>query len=837
MEFKDKEVTYNGGAFEQDILVDPDYMTWSVFDEFCEKHGLGDTSVEQVWYKLRDEDMDSIRSIAYLSSDAGLMRMCEEAMYGGDVDVFLQHKNECEKQSEKESEKEQEKEKEGDTESEKDAAEVGVNQTEMGYESEKNAAENEEDKKTRKSKKVQILEYEEDIGERYEVEIEDGVENFVDEEVVLCSIMPDTSSDSEQEDDLVVRKRRMKKKKSERLALGSTYWTGYEFKEAVLEYALDKAMDIKQDRWDKTKIGYKCAADWKCKWKLYCSYDKQIEKWVLKTKCGYHSCTPNGKCTMLKGHVIARLFLDKLRQKPKLMPKDIQGLIKENWGIMSTINQCQNGRLLALKWLEREYDQQFAHIHGYVEEIRKRNKRSTAIVETYRNAKKVEVFDRFYVCFDRLRRRWKSSCRPIIGLDGTFLKVGVKGVLLTAVGHDANNQIYPVAWAVAQAENGDNWLWFIKLIKADLGLEDGDGYVMISDRAKGLLSAVKAELPKAEHRMCVKHIVENLKKNHAKKDLLKMHVWNIARSCNMADYRENLRKLREYDAPLFEAVMNEDPRSWTLAFYKLGSFCDNVENNSTESFNASIAKARGKAIIPMLETIRRQAMARNSKRSKKSEKWAGRYTKYVKLVLAEEEKNAKKCEVTHASHGRYEVELFGQKHSVNTTKKTCTCFKWQISGIPCEHAYGAMLDAGLDTDNYIYDCFSTSKLQDCYSENIKPMRGPHFWMHGSYRLVIAPPEPDLPGRKKKKGIKKRIKGKFESPKKNKKKKKKEVQKLGRQGRVMHCSKCGEAGHNASGCKIHPKKKMRMTEETSEQATTSSQGLETVSITQPSQMSE
>lgn len=56
--------------------------------------------------------------------------------------------------------------------------------------------------------------------------------------------------------------------------------------------------------------------------------------------------------------------------------------------------------------------------------------------------------------------------------------------MLTAVGHDANNQIYTIAWAVAQKENGPNWLWFLKLLKEDLGLQTGYGIVIISDRAK-----------------------------------------------------------------------------------------------------------------------------------------------------------------------------------------------------------------------------------------------------------------------------------------------------------------------------------------------------------------
>ncbi|CAA7034412.1 unnamed protein product [Microthlaspi erraticum] len=478
MQRDDGIVRYTGRGLKKGIVVDPDYMTWSCFDGFCEVHEIPGGIVERVWYKLPHEDMDTVRSFGFHGSDSELMIMCAQAMSESEVDVFIQQGDivllRTEKENRENAEKQNEENVEMPTEMEDDISEKnaereseenGEKQTDMeedvsdeDAESEKNGAEHDEteggeDKeyeeaikarkereleeamllKKRKKGKAKILEDEEDIGERYEVEIEDA--------------------------------------------------------EAVLEYALKKGKNIEQNRWDKTKIGYKCGEDAKCKWKLYFSYDKSSGMWILKTKYGYHTCTPGAKCKLLKGPVIAKLFLDKLREKTKLWPLKIQALIKEHWD-------------------------------SKLRDIMK-HKGSTAIVDTYRNAEKKGVFDRFFVCFEKLRTRWKSSCRPVIGLDGTFFKIAVKGTLLTAVGHDANNQIYPIAWAVVQSENGDNWLWFVKNLKADLGLEDGDGYVMISDRCKGLLSAVKAELPKAEHRMCVKHIVENLKKNHAKKDLLK----------------------------------------------------------------------------------------------------------------------------------------------------------------------------------------------------------------------------------------------------------------------------------------------------------------------------
>lgn len=643
---------------------------------------------------------------------------------------------------------------------------------------------------------------EDEVVDRYEHEIEQSVADFVDEEFIGRMTIPESSD--EEEDEFVARDRRMKNKSFDRLSIGTTFYSGFEFKEAVLEYALSKARNIVQNRWDKTKLSFKCGIGGKCKWRVYCSYDKPRQCWLVKTRYKYHSCTPNGKCKLLKSPVIARIFLDKLREDSGLMPEKIQEQIKDIWKLVASRNQCQRGRLLALKWLEKEYADQFAHLRGYVREIEKTNPGSIVVLDTSRNAAGKDVFDRFYVCFEKLRSSWRGYCRPIIGLDGTFLKSEVKGILLTAVGRDANNQIYPVAWAVVQTENSDNWLWFVQRLKADLVLGDGSRFVLISDGSKvsislldflilhllislihhhyyliqGLISAVKAELPNAEHRRCVKHIVDNLKKKHKNKDFLKPMVWNLAWAYNKTQYKAELRNLKDYNMSLYDDVMKKEPKTWSLAYYRLGSLSEDVDNNATESFNATILAARAKAIVPMLETIRRQAMVRIAKRNKKSERRAEKFTKYVVKMLESEKEDAEKCITTPCTHGVFEVSLYRCSYDVNTTRMACTCGKWQITGIPCEHAYGAMIDAGLDVENYVSEFFSTSIWRMTYNDSINTVRGPRFWMNGTYRLIVEAPEPILPRRKKKKHQKKfpRFKGKHESPKK-----KKQTETLGRGG--------------------------------------------------------
>lgn len=58
------------------------------------------------------------------------------------------------------------------------------------------------------------------------------------------------------------------------------------------------------------------------------------------------------------------------------------------------------------------------------------------------------VFERIYICFEACKAAFVHTCRPLIGLDGCFLKGDYGGQLLAAVGKDGNNQMIPIAFAL-----------------------------------------------------------------------------------------------------------------------------------------------------------------------------------------------------------------------------------------------------------------------------------------------------------------------------------------------------------------------------------------------------
>lgn len=70
--------------------------------------------------------------------------------------------------------------------------------------------------------------------------------------------------------------------------------------------------------------------------------------------------------------------------------------------------------------------------------------------------KRNEAFSQIYIFFEALKRSWKQDYRPIISVDGIFLKHYVQEIILTAIGSDPNTQIYIIAWNVVSVKYNEN---------------------------------------------------------------------------------------------------------------------------------------------------------------------------------------------------------------------------------------------------------------------------------------------------------------------------------------------------------------------------------------------
>lgn len=96
-----------------------------------------------------------------------------------------------------------------------------------------------------------------------------------------------------------------------------------------------------------------------------------------------------------------------------------------------------------------------------------------------------EIFNRVFWAFGASIEGFKY-CRPVISIDGTFLYGKYKGTLLIAVSADANNQLFPLAFAIVESENNDSWRWFMSCVREFV--TQRRGLCVISDRHPGIIA-------------------------------------------------------------------------------------------------------------------------------------------------------------------------------------------------------------------------------------------------------------------------------------------------------------------------------------------------------------
>ena len=83
-----------------------------------------------------------------------------------------------------------------------------------------------------------------------------------------------------------------------------------------------------------------------------------------------------------------------------------------------------------------------------------------------------------------LTRGFLAGCRPFICLDGCHIKTRNKGQLLTAVGVDPNDCIYPIAFGLVEVECTSSWEWFLTNLKEDLNITNTAPWTIMSDKQK-----------------------------------------------------------------------------------------------------------------------------------------------------------------------------------------------------------------------------------------------------------------------------------------------------------------------------------------------------------------
>ncbi|GJX54928.1 putative reverse transcriptase domain-containing protein [Tanacetum coccineum] len=221
----------------------------------------------------------------------------------------------------------------------------------------------------------------------------------------------------------------------------------------------------------------------------------------------------------------------------------------------------------------------------------------------------VLVFQRIYICLRALKLGFRACRRDLLGLDDAFIKGPFSGQVLVAVGLDSNNGIYPLAYALVEAESKSSWCWFLQCLGDDIYLHPNSNFTFISDRQKGIIPAIKTVYPSTEHGYCLRHIHENMKQGwcgQAYKDLL----WRAASDTNVRDFEKCMLELKMMNPKVHEWLNKIPAEHWATSHFSGRAKSDLLLNNICEVFNGKIVGGRDKPVITFLEYIREYCMKR-----------------------------------------------------------------------------------------------------------------------------------------------------------------------------------------------------------------------------------
>nr|GEZ57760.1 hypothetical protein [Tanacetum cinerariifolium] len=182
------------------------------------------------------------------------------------------------------------------------------------------------------------------------------------------------------------------------------------------------------------------------------------------------------------------------------------------------------------------------------------------------------TFRRVYVCLGALKQGFKACGREILGLDGYFMSNPCPCQILTAVGVDANNEIYPVTCVIVEEKSKAFWCWFLNLLGDDLGIEANFNYTFIRDLYKPLENAAKATFE--------------------------------------GEFKRKMSELKSFNSDAYDWLMKIPLEQWSRAYFSGKAKCDILINNICEVFNRRLVDGRDQLTITYLEYIKEYLMKR-----------------------------------------------------------------------------------------------------------------------------------------------------------------------------------------------------------------------------------
>ncbi|XP_072073975.1 uncharacterized protein [Arachis hypogaea] len=489
---------------------------------------------------------------------------------------------------------------------------------------------------------------------------------------------------------------------------------------------------------------------------------KHERSWQLKSCNNKHNCSRELKIGIMHAKWLSNVFLNKIAENPKIKLTTLIRKSYTKWNVELTKSKASRVRQFALDELQETYIEQYRRLYDYCHELLKTNPGSSVHLKVQRPPEFASErpvpgvdlrprFERIYVMLDACRRSF-MACRPMIGLDGYFLKTPYGGWLLTAMGWDPNDQILPIAYAVVEAETKDSWTWFRQHLCDDLGVDKIKTCTFMFDQQKGLVPTFEELLPGVDHRFCVRHLYANFKKRYPGIQL-KIMMWNAAKATYLQEWEKRMSEIQKVDQGAYNYLMEIPTKYWCRHRFVCRPRCDSLVNNMCEVFNSVLVEAREKPIVTMLEDIRVYIMKCCTDNRDRIMPYNRDVLPRIRIKVEKQVELNGNWVSVYAGRDRYEVvSIQGkEKFVVDLRNHECSCRKFQLFGIPCAHAMTCIRKMCFNVDTYVADYYKKAAYISCYQHVCSLLMDPTSGTELNLRMCCLPLIENLLGDQRRRG--------------------------------------------------------------------------------------
>ncbi|XP_075079876.1 uncharacterized protein LOC142165159 [Nicotiana tabacum] len=333
---------------------------------------------------------------------------------------------------------------------------------------------------------------------------------------------------------------------------------------------------------------------------------------------------------------------------------------------------------------------------------------------------------------------WKY-CRPVVVVDGTFLKSAYREIILTTSTIDAAGTILPFAYVVVDSENDASWKLFFEQFKHAYG--ERPNMCVVSDRKESILKETSIVYPVMPHYSCMWHIWTNIRAKFKKGHLKLSELYFVtARSYTLDEFNEMMSKIEEIDPrvkaylydigyPRWSQVHPTVNRTWTMT------------SNIAESLNVVTKYARELPIVELLEYMRALLECWTKEKLLKAK---GTFT-YLGFKFNKELDDNRilshKLRVRASTDYIHTVLDSVRHYIVCLENKRCSCGQFQLDKFHCTHALVALRYRDESFEQYCSPYHTRENLLRTYEILVNPLPDESKWnapQHISEEVVNPP---------------------------------------------------------------------------------------------------